>query len=118
MEQHLLDGHRFLAVARELRNVVRDGTVDVEQPLADQQPHRGRDDRLGRRVHGEAGVVGRVAERLEAEQRAVARHRDLARGCGTALDEPLGRGEQFVDRTHAASLVPRGVGRQSGHIAC
>ena len=96
VQQHLLDGDVLLAVARELRHVVRDRARDVEHAVADQQPDRRRDDRLRRGEEHEARVVGRVAERLEAQQLAVARDRDLARG-RCAVGDELGRGvEELV----------------------
>src|SRR3712207_8346654 len=50
----------------ELRHVVGHRPRDVEQPVADQHPHRRGHDRLGGRVHVETGVRDRKSTRLNS----------------------------------------------------
>ena len=81
VQHHLLDGDRVLAVGRELGHVVGDRARHVEQAVADQQPHRRRDDRLRAR---EDAVPGVVASRRRTSRTRRARRRGRPRAGTTA----------------------------------
>ena len=98
MEHHLLDGDDLFAVGRELGDVLADASRDVDGTVADQDPHRARDDGLRRREDHVARVGSRVAERHRGRDAAVAGDRELARGNDAGVDIGLGASDECGER--------------------
>ena len=78
-----------LPFGAELGDVLGDAARRVDRALADQDPHRARDDRLGRGEDDVARVGRGVAERHGRRDPAVARERELARREDAGVDVGL-----------------------------
>ena len=128
VQHHLFDGDDLFAVGPELGDVFGDALVDVDRALADEDPHRARDDGLRRREDHVARVGRGRSERHRRGDTAVARERDLTRrhdagvdiglrplderGEGIGVDSEFGGigGRCRIERRHGRSVTSR-VGR-------
>src|SRR5580693_1931125 len=126
MDEQLLDRDRVFAVAGELWNNIRGALADIELALADQDPHRGRDDRLGAGKNAVEGFVRdrfigaalrRMPKRLHRADLAVASNRYLTRRQQALGDFALGALEQFLYFGGVETCFARTFGKKLRHLA-
>src|SRR5204862_1340631 len=89
-------------------------TRDVEHTLTHEDPHRARDDGLGRREDDVARRGRGITERHRYRKPAVARERELARRNVALVDLALRAGDHLGDRAGVDAELGRIVGDLAG----